>query len=543
MTLASPSGTENTGGESRGTLRVQNAFAAVILVLFCALAWQGREPTGLSGSDELQYRALSQSLEHGTYREIFQVGAPLAVKYPPAYPAWLLVLRTVTGDHLDGVRIANTLFVALALLMLFGVVRTLGGGWLALAVLLPSAINPYLLEFAGSMMSEAMYVFMSVAAVVAMFKAERARRWAVPAAMAFTLLAFLTRSAGLTLVVTTGVWFALRRPRSELLVYVVASMVVIGAWFSYAALAPHEGAASYGRDLGDAGVTARTSAVPAVVGRAARAAIALGTTTTTWTLSLPTIAGTKLDNLAWIIALFTLIPLGLFVLWRAWVAVPVYLVMYAGLMVAWPYPSDRLLGVVAPLLFLALLLGAHTALRRVPVPGRAAALGALLALVVLGNARRAAERYEDGARCDRAHPYLPDGCYDVRALGLIRASEALRAHSADGDMVVSSKGASVHYLSGRLTMPARLMTGFAGGTLVDTLRARRFRHVILTLYSDGADGALAESMLPRCHEFGVEADYLPAALLLSVLPVGQTSDAACAAVPRFVRGFGKPHPL
>ena len=102
-----------------GIVRMQHTLAVVILVAFALIAWHDRSATGLRGSDELEYRGLAESIEHGTYREIYEFNAPLGAKYPPAFPAWLVMVRKVAGDRLDAVRVGNLVLVTAMLAILY----------------------------------------------------------------------------------------------------------------------------------------------------------------------------------------------------------------------------------------------------------------------------------------------------------------------------------------------------------------------------------------------------------------------------------------
>src|SRR4026209_170496 len=99
-------------------------LAVLVLLVF---GWRGRELLGITSGDDLTCLALSKLLERGSYREDFLVGAPLHVKYPPGYPAWLVVVRGLSGENLDVIRGTNLALLAAFVLCLYGIVLTVAG--------------------------------------------------------------------------------------------------------------------------------------------------------------------------------------------------------------------------------------------------------------------------------------------------------------------------------------------------------------------------------------------------------------------------------
>lgn len=520
--------------------RLQNGLAALIMALYFAIAWQSRVPTDLQGSDELEYRALSQSLEHGSYREIFQATEPLAVKYPPVYPSFLLAIRTVAGDHADAVRLANIVLMAIALILRYLAVRQFAGGWVALGALLVSAVNPSTFLNASSQMSESLYFTLVTAAMYATFRAERGSTRAIPAVMVFTVLAFLTRTAGITLIVAIWLWFFLRRPRRELAIYSVVALIALGAWFGYTASVPHDGAASYTRDLSDAHVGASTSGIVRIAKHAVSSWYALSTRTAVYTLALPTVEGTIADNVLWVLVIFVLVPIGVIALWRRWTAMSIYVVLYSLLMVVWPYPSGRLLSAIIPTMIVAVLLGAKAVFLRAAPRATSAALIVLVFVFVLGAMQRDIDRSAHLAGCDRAHPLDANGCHNSLEHGMIHASDYLKTNARPTDVLVTSKGATMYFLSDRKTLPSRSFMKLPEGTVTDSLRAHGVRYVLLGGFIKDEDGRLADALKPECRNFRVEWNGLPAAVLLSVLGPDEHAQEACELIPAFQQVFAAP---
>jgi hypothetical protein len=244
------------------------------------------------------------------------------------------------------------------------------------------------------------------------------------------------------------------------------------------------------------------------------------------------------DNLFWVAVIFTLVLIGMITLWRGWRGMVLYLFMYGGLMLAWPYPNNRLISVTMPFLVTALLTGARAIASALPDMAYRIVLIALPVIMAAGTIERNIDRYELGAHCDRSKPLSQGNCYadQPRTGALVRAADYVRANALKGDIAVSSKAPSVYFLTSIRTEPSRTMRAY-GLAVVDTLRARRIRFVILSRFFRADDGMLAEALLPRCSELRVEFAELPETLIVSPLPPGESAPGTCDAFREYKRGL------
>jgi hypothetical protein len=308
-------------------------------------------------------------------------------------------------------------------------------------------------------------------------------------------------------------------------------VIVVGGWFTYAAKVPHEGAASYGRDLADAsGGVEGTKLVTKTVERALLTGYVLSTRTTIQTMALPTVQDTIIDNLVWCAVIFVLVPIGIFVLWKSWRAMALYLILYCGLLVAWPYSAYRVFSVILPALTLAMFIGAKTVADRYAPRATHWVFAVLTVLLVVGATRQNMGRYKTWATCDRDNPHAVGGCHTPVENTMIKAAEVISTQGGPDDLIVTSKGATMHFLTNRKTVPSRSLHGY-GSAVVDTLRARGIRYVLLAVLIGWEEAPLAASIQPRCNEMRLEVSDLPYGVLLSVLPPGETAPEACAAIP------------
>jgi len=512
--------------------RVQHALVAVLLVCYLALGWIGRDPIQLPSGDDLTYLSLSRSLESGSYREIFRASAPLHVMYPPVYPAWLVLVRHATGNRLDLVLVSNLLLVALSFLILFAVARQLGGPWLALSLVFVMVLSHGLLWMGGSLYSEALFLFLSTCALVATRMTDRYGQRAAFAAIALALLAFLTRLAGISLVLAVGVWLWSRRKTLELATYAVASAAVVGGWFGYVSLASSsQTVRSYSIDLSYIPHTGIVSEVA----RVWQNAVTYGTEILPVELSFPTIPDTLIDNWIWLGLEIVLLATGLVILWKTWRATAAYLPPYAALLIFWTYSDNRLLDPVIPLVMLTFLLGAWRVTRRLPARARVPVLCTLVALLAFGATGGTVQKLQHYRHCDRTNPYTSAGCYDAETRSVVAASQYIRDRLPPGDVVLAWKPSTVQFLTGRAAESAQIVQQFPQDRTVQALRDRKIRHVLLTAFTSFERGRLAHTLLESCQDLWVEARFAPHAILFSTSsPSGATSDA-CSDLAAFVR--------
>jgi hypothetical protein len=508
--------------------RLQYPLVAVFLVLFLIVGWVGREPTmNAAADDELVYLSLSKSLESGSYREIYKATAPLHVQYPPGYPAWLMVVRHTVGENLDLIRLSNLLLVALALLLIFLVARGLMGTRLALALLFLLALNRSLLT-TGSLTSEGLFLLVSAAALALMLPSGRPDARRVTGVIALALFAFLTRAIGLALVLAVGAWLWSHRRRGPLLAWAASSVLVVGGWFTYSAIAREAiSVRSYATEFARR-IPASTGVLQHLAERVWHRGVVYATTIMPNSLSLPTIPGTLVDNWLWLVANAVCITAGFVVFWRRWRALALYLLCYLAMVLLWSWFSGRLLVPLIPFGLLALLLGARWATGLLPMPARKIALGALLVLLALGALQAGRERLSLYRQCDRNNPYGSPGCYGEAKLAMAAAGEYLRSHASPESILLTNQPASMNFLSSHPTEDAGTLLPAYRLRIGELIRSRNIRFILIS------NPWMARAFLSNCNQLRIANNLLPAALLLSTAEGGAAGSDACPALGEMV---------
>jgi hypothetical protein len=286
--------------------------------------------------------------------------------YPPLY-AWLLA-ATGGGTSLAAAHRVTALIIIAAGCAVYGFGRGVGlSRSVALAIVMLCAFARVSLLEGLELHSEHLYILCWVSAACLLTAETPTPRACLLAGMAVGA-AYLTRSFGLTLVASLGLWLLLTRPRGVWLAVVAALLPVL-----YLALA-HSGNARYLHDL---------IALYQAHGVVARLGVNLAAVPTAWLgvfgdAALPG----SLAALPAMLAALALLGLALRVRQRAFDALSV--LAYGVLMVVWPYPAEyeRMCYPLLPFTLVYALLAMRVLLPRV-APPLAAALPLLLALAAI----------------------------------------------------------------------------------------------------------------------------------------------------------------
>ena len=187
--------------------------------------------------DDSIYVTSAKALATGQgYRIISLPYEPAETKYPPLYPLLLsLVWRSYSTfpENLIPMMLLSVLATIgfLAVTWRYLVNQHYAGRWTAVIVITLTAVNARTVILATSVVSEMVYAALSVAALLLAERYERERKdWIFGAGVGVVIgLAFLTRSAGIALLLAVAVYFIIRRQwRRGLLPIAVGGAFVIG---------------------------------------------------------------------------------------------------------------------------------------------------------------------------------------------------------------------------------------------------------------------------------------------------------------------------
>ncbi len=200
----------------------QAAFGLATLHALLGLALY--EPTLFPGGDNAHYMILGDALRNGDgYRDLYLPGTPLHAKYPPGFPVLLAALGWLGGVQLFKIAMLALTTAAVWLTAHVGKRMTGEGAGLLAGGLL--AVNPVLLEYGHYVLSEAPFIAL---VLLSLWSAGRGSARGDALAVAAAVAAFLTRTAGLTLLLAIPLaWLARRRLRPALASGGVAAAVML----------------------------------------------------------------------------------------------------------------------------------------------------------------------------------------------------------------------------------------------------------------------------------------------------------------------------
>jgi MFS family permease len=519
-------------GPRRGVLRRRRlVLLGVVLALHAVLAWLAREPGILTGQDDAEYITLAKSLRQGGYHELFREDAPLHAQYPPGYPALLGVWGALFGDGFDALTALSVLLSAASLALAFGILRGAVGEDIALLTVLVLAVNPQLIGSAGAVMSEVPYLFLSLALLALLAREERGRT-AVVATMALAIGAALTRTAGVTLVAALGLYWVLARRWRAAGALVVAAAVFLGGWILWTMLAPEQYVgASYIADFGASGLRGEVRPLPL---RPPGNLLWYGSRGVPWMLSVPSIAGTPIDNAAAVLLITVTLGAGLLVFARRWRAGLIYAFAYAGLLSVWVWRIDRFL---VPVLFLivgAMLAGAWALGAR--LGGRwPALLPAVLAVVLAGSGGLRTLRVVAGRLpCDSPDDLPPAACLSPDQASWVEAVRWARTHTGPDAVLLAAKSAPFWLYTGRKSVGYEPALAQSDTAFLPWLRERGARYILLGSLHFKEPLRLLPLVAANCSRLDVAAVFPPRTWLFSLLPDSATAGTrACDAVAAY----------
>jgi hypothetical protein len=515
--------------------------AAAALVLHGVLAWMAR-PAGLETSqDGATYYVLGAALLRGEYRELFRMDAPVHSLYPPVYPAQLAVLEGLFGGSLGPVMAWGVLCSIATLALVFLVARRLFSPWIALAALCLLAVNPVLIELATQVRAETSFTFLATASVVLLASRTPTKNQVMAGSIA-AILAALTRTAGVVLIPAIGLHLLLMGRRKAFLGFIVAAALTVGSWLTWTALAPEKFVGrSYVADaltlvgLADStGVTVDAQS-KLTTGRFVRRTRYYAGMGIPWSLQMPTLSGTRVDNVIGATTLAVLLAIGMWTVWRRWRVATLYMGAYGIMLFLWTWQAQRFLAPVIPLLAVFVTVGAAEMLKRFASRWAIPIGAAVLVPFVWTGATRTTAALDARPSCDRDRlPPAPE-CMAGDDASFLSAIEYVRASVPSDAIFLTLKPAPFYVYTGIPSVGQGPVLAQTPETFEGFLRESGVTHVLLGHLHTHEPRRLLSRLEQMCDRLTVEQYFPPRTYLLKLgaTNADPESSGACEALARY----------
>lgn len=496
--------------------------------------------------DDAVYLTLGRGLLHGHYANAYEVGTPRHGLYPPGYPLLVGVSDWLAGGRFIGPVLLSILLSTTALGLTAALLRRLMDWRVALAATLALAVNPNLVSYGGAIASEATYTLLSVLVVWLLAK-SRPTRTVLAAAIAAAVFAALVRAIGATLVLSTFAYLLLRRRWRPALALAVVSGAALGLWAAWlATLPPQFVGQSYVADAAYTGPPGAGSSLPMVLlGRVVKNAPEYLGLNVPFAIQFPSLPGTPIDNLLGAVVLTAALGLGMVVLLRRWRFEPIYLVVYGGLLLVWPWQSTRFLYPLLPLLMLAVMVGAARGLKAAG-PRWSVGVPLVLALMLAATgATRTSAIISERVRCGMENGVPAGPCLNPDQVSFFEAVVFIRDRLPADARVVAGKPEPVFYYTGRQGMTPQHALSNGADSLGATMRANDVEYLLLGDLHAWESNQLAPALEARCADFDLVGRFGARTYLFRVRAPGAApdpTDAACAAIGDYRRDVARTPP-
>jgi MFS family permease len=521
------------------------------------LAWSVRIPAITAGNDDAVYLLLARSLRSGNYVDLFYVGLPTHSQYPPIYPGFLALLGSIFGEQLSIFLAANILLSTVALALFFSVARRRDPK-IALFALGVCAVNPMLLAMAGALRSEPLCMALTALALWLADRPVVSTRFRLGSA-ASAIGAALTRSASVTLVAALALLWVLRRQWRALVALSVAAALTVGPWLVWTVVAPHKVAGrSYIADATlltpapqppDSGVVTPEPTPPpeaqqvtapsppglgsALIGRVkqnlpAYAVVSLGI------LALPSVAGTRLDNVLWLIVIVSFGAVGLWGMWRWWTGACLALLCQGALLAFWPYVLERYLVPVLPLAIIALSFGASRIGTLFPrLKGGVVLPAALAAASLAGAAPLVGGMKTRASECRSTIAEQRSRCGSPEERAFFEAAAFIASSTPETARFLAAKEGAFYYYAHRQVVPIYAVLGGDVKDILAYLAENEAEYVFLS-HLKVDEWVIVRPLEGICSDLDLVHSWGPTTLLLRVHK-SAGSKAACEAIHAYAQ--------
>lgn len=432
-------------------------WTCAVIVLTVALLAIDALPVGVVHDDGM-YTVLAKALATGRgYRWINLPGAPLAVHYPPGYPALLSVVWRLVPDvgrAVTAFKVFNALLLSVVAYTIhhFATSRLELSPVRASAVTIAGCIGIPMLVLSTLVMSETLFLALLVPALLFAERIVAAEDERLGGAMKLGILAallVLVRTHGVAFLAAVVVALLVKRRWRSGLVAGLSGGALLAPWQLFQALHQRDVPAVLRGDYGTytswlaSGFAKSDVTLGRIIGGTSRELFSMFAAVTT--PAIPTVP------LRWIavLAALAMLALGLLSLWTSARVTALFLAAYVAIIVAWPFTPARFLWGIWPLVVLTFIAGGrriHDWRPSLPWQrGARVAIAASVGLALIGHATYTVRGYRH-----RYWASIPESTTQV----VLPALAWIDGHTAPTAVVSTNAELLVYLYTGRLAVPA-----------------------------------------------------------------------------------------
>ncbi len=400
---------------------------------------------------------------------------------------------------------------------------------LALAVV---AINPFLIDRAGQIASEATFMLFSVAAVCLLGDDARETASRRIAAGMLALAATVIRTAGIPLLMALAIYWLIQRRWKALAIFSAGTLATVGVWLVYSAIAGRRVVGeSY---VGDALAYRQSGSTffPAYARQFLHHLYSYPTVTIPVVLSVPTIPGTIIDNIFTTLVTCGSLAVGLYACRRLWRPAVIYLAGSFVLLLIWPWGPPRFLAPLLPLAVPILLCGTQWTLARVAPRWQRAAVVLISVMLAVGSIPADVELVRNYEGCRRGSWPPAPSCVRPEQSSFFAAADWIREHLAVSEVVLFYKPETLAYYSARHSLPVRGLLN-PRAPLDTEAREIGSQWLLLGSLSYTETGPLETRLMQGCDSVTVVQYFPPGTWLFRMQPPPTTDQSACAAIREY----------
>ena len=184
---------------------------------------------GEYGDNGFILSAANSLAQDGSYTYSYMPYSIPVLHYPPVFPLLLMPLIFLFGYNIIILKLIPLILGLFSILIFYSLIKQFTDKKTTFIITLIVALNPLILMFSHSLLTEIPYLFFSLLALYYINKYDKSSKYFI-LALLFLLLSYFTRAIGISLIVATGLLFFTKREYKKLIGIISIVMIPISLW-------------------------------------------------------------------------------------------------------------------------------------------------------------------------------------------------------------------------------------------------------------------------------------------------------------------------